>query len=287
MTYRIGLLLAVCLLAILSSSSDTAGQAPTTYQPLRLCEALESVRPGEHLPVHVSGVYAVGPESQVLYDPDHLECPTSIQPATWVDFRKALDGPEGFDRILQRDRRVRAIFDGELYGPGRLGADDLSLPPQLALINRIRGRRYGHLNLFRTKLVVDKIVSFEAVPANTPWPAAEPNPSDDIARRLRHADLPLYPNLALRSGIAGTVLVQVTVENGNVVKAEAKSGDRILTESAVADVKTWQFEAGTNASFTAEFVYATERRRAADRAETRVEAQLPRFVRITAASVDW
>ena len=53
---------------------------------------------------------------------------------------------------------------------------------------------------------------------------------------------PNYPAEAKARGLAGEVLVEVTVdEQGNVIGAEAVTGDPILAEAAVAAVRQWKF----------------------------------------------
>lgn len=53
---------------------------------------------------------------------------------------------------------------------------------------------------------------------------------------------PVYPAEAKARGLSGEVLVEVTVdEQGDVLAAEAVTGDPILAEAAVAAVRQWKF----------------------------------------------
>lgn len=54
---------------------------------------------------------------------------------------------------------------------------------------------------------------------------------------------PVYPDLAKRMNISGTVKVEVTVApNGHVVNAKALGGHPLLVESAVSAAKQFKYE---------------------------------------------
>jgi TonB family protein len=64
-----------------------------------------------------------------------------------------------------------------------------------------------------------------------------------LAERATKKVNPAYPAEASAAGIAGEVLIEVTVdEQGNVAAAEGVSGDRILAEAAIAAVRQWKFK---------------------------------------------
>jgi TonB family protein len=177
-------------------------------------------------------------------------------------------------------------FTGELYGPGAVAADDLSFSPLLAFMNRTRNRRYGHLNGFRTKLVVSAVNGVKVVPESVPrdQPSGRSRPSTPV---VEHAEVPRYPEMAWNVGITGKVILDVTVSGGHVSSAEVKSGDRMLSNEAVRNVRTWQFAADTNTTFTTTFTYDVEHRLTGTSRAPRFELQLPFTVHITAASNDW
>lgn len=72
---------------------------------------------------------------------------------------------------------------------------------------------------------------------------------------LTHAEMPIYPRVALTSHISGTATIQVTVEHGTVAGAQVKSSSSpFLSNSAIANVKTCQFEPTANATFVVKYV---------------------------------
>jgi Gram-negative bacterial TonB protein C-terminal len=250
------------------------------------CGALQTVEPGDRIPVCLTGIYLVGPEHQLFYDPKQPSCEANIQPSTWVEFGPGEPHNEVLERLLKQSGRAFVTLLGELYGPGPAGPDDSSLAPNVALANRVEGRRYGHLNAFRTKLVVDKILSVAPVPTSQPWDAVWADPTGAQRLAVLAARVPWYPALARRAGISGAVVAEVLVKDGQVVSVDMKSGDRALIAGTVANIDTWRFEPGTNATFTTTFVYQLERRAAGDEGP-RIELHLPDSVTVTAASYDW
>ncbi|HKQ03810.1 MAG TPA: energy transducer TonB [Blastocatellia bacterium] len=54
---------------------------------------------------------------------------------------------------------------------------------------------------------------------------------------------PAYPPGAAAAGIAGEVLIEVTVdEEGNVISAIGVSGDKTLAEAAIEAARQWKFK---------------------------------------------
>ncbi|MEO8218570.1 MAG: energy transducer TonB [Acidobacteriota bacterium] len=221
----------------------------------RLCDALASIGDGEQRTVSLSGIFVVG-----------------------------------YDKMFKRKsgdwspKRAEVRFTGELYGPGAIGPDDLSLLPPLANANRMRNRRYGHLNGYRTKFVVTAISDVKTVPDATPWPGSRSAASAPIVER---AEVPRYPQLARSAGIAGEVVLDVTIRDGQVSKAEVMSGDRMLSEEAIRNVRTWQLTAKANTTFTTKYTYELEQRMTGACNFTRVELELPKSVRIIAPANGW
>jgi TonB family protein len=253
--------------------------------PARLCSVLESIAPGERRALTVSGIFIVGPEHQMLYDPDEPSCKADVQPATWIEFGPGVTNRE-LERLVQKSRRAYVTFTGELYGPGVIGPDDTKLPAVIAYANRIAGRRYGHLSSFRTKLVVSAIRDVLAVPevlsSEVTWhrpPSAMPV--------VERADVPRYPDLARNAGIHGVVVIEVTVSGGEVTSADVKSGDRMLSSEAVANVKTWHFATNTNATLTTTYTYELEQRQSGASELPRIDLELPARVHILAAANGW
>lgn len=278
------------ILAVAAVVSTAANSSPSLGKPtehlVTLCAVLQAVLPGERIPVRVAGIYVTGPERQLFYDPKQPTCEDNIQPSTWVEFAPSMSLGEDLQRLLAQSSRALVVFGGELYGPGVVGPDSLSLAPNVAFANRVAARRYGHLNAFRTKFAVSEVLSVAAVPATQPWDAVWAEPPQGQGIEVLGADLPRYPSLARRAGISGTVVADIAVEDGRVVSTRVRSGDRMLATEAVVNIASWRFGPGTKASFTTTFVYRIERRGVADQQPV-IELHLPDSVKVTAPSYDW
>jgi protein TonB len=85
-------------------------------------------------------------------------------------------------------------------------------------------------------------------PSIVPAPAREayPTPEVDVAPKILRVVKPIYPPLALRAKMGGTVLLRVLVaENGTPADVQVIQGaSGGLTESAVAAVRKWRFTPG-------------------------------------------
>jgi TonB family protein len=65
----------------------------------------------------------------------------------------------------------------------------------------------------------------------------------DIVRRAKTRVEPVYPELARKMNITGTVKVEVVVSpNGNVKDAKVMGGHPVLANAALEAVKKWKFE---------------------------------------------
>jgi TonB family protein len=68
-------------------------------------------------------------------------------------------------------------------------------------------------------------------------------------RAIKSRVQPIYPELAKRMKIAGSVSLQVTVDaEGKVTDAKATSGNRLLAGAAEDAVRKWKFAAGEGVS---------------------------------------
>lgn len=73
--------------------------------------------------------------------------------------------------------------------------------------------------------------------------AAQTSPGDEINRRAKNKVQPLYPELARKMNIAGTVKIEVTVApNGTVKEARVIGGHPVLANPALDAAKKWRFE---------------------------------------------
>ena len=66
---------------------------------------------------------------------------------------------------------------------------------------------------------------------------------EDVARKTRTEVKPVYPELARRMNVAGTVKIQVTIApNGNVVGTRVIGGHPLLVEPSLEAAKRMRFE---------------------------------------------
>lgn len=69
------------------------------------------------------------------------------------------------------------------------------------------------------------------------------NNNDDFLRRAKSRVEPVYPDLARRMNISGTVKVEVVVlPNGTVKDARVVGGHPVLAGAAVDAARKWRFE---------------------------------------------
>jgi TonB family protein len=69
------------------------------------------------------------------------------------------------------------------------------------------------------------------------------NSDNELVRRAKSKVSPVYPDLARKMNITGTVKVQVTVSpNGTVKDAKVVGGHPVLASAALEAVKKWRFE---------------------------------------------
>jgi TonB family protein len=68
---------------------------------------------------------------------------------------------------------------------------------------------------------------------------------EQITRKVKSKIAPMYPELARRMNITGTVKVQVTVDKSGVVRStKLVGGHPILANAAMDAVRKWRFESG-------------------------------------------
>jgi hypothetical protein len=277
------------VLAILATMALGApALASVDSTPRTLCDALASVGNGDRLNVEVSGIYAVGFESAILYDPNETLCRVDVQPETWVEF--AADCPPNRDlsRIIEKSRRAYVKFRGELIGPPAIRPDDPALSEPLAMVTRLSGtRHYGHLNGWRTEFIVHSISDVRPVPESVRrgTPARHQEPARETALPTVPA-LPKYPELARKAGVSGDVDLDVTVHEG-IPAVKAVSGDRMLASEALATLKAWRFRRELESSFRIRISYRLEQRLTGADPNPRVEFRLPSQVTITAPQNGW
>jgi TonB family protein len=82
----------------------------------------------------------------------------------------------------------------------------------------------------------------------------------DIVRRAKSKVAPVYPELARKMNIIGTVKVEVVVApNGSVKDAKVVGGHPVLAGAALDAVKKWKFEpAATESTGVVEFKFGPQ-----------------------------
>ena len=290
MTFSISLAAGVLANAVFFAAGAATmqdGVAATKQPTTSLCAALQSVDRGQELPIVVSGIFAVGRESQFLWDPRQPSCEEDVQPSTWVEFAKGAEDKTPLTKLLEKDRRAYVTFEGTLFGPAPLQPDFLRLADYLSAAYRTEGTTYGHMNAFRTKFVVTRVDAAARVPESTPWNWVRSRPG--ASRRdlqILHAGLPLYPDGARIAGLQGEVQVEVTLKAGKVAATHVIAGDRTLAATAVANIQTWTFFPEIDETFVTRFVYVLERR-FGQHSDQKIELHIPSLVRITAPRNGW
>ena len=85
--------------------------------------------------------------------------------------------------------------------------------------------------------------------------------TDDLARKPKTKVSPVYPEVARRMNIEGTVKLAVVVApNGTVKSSKAVGGHPLLVNAAVTAMKQWKFEAApTESSGIVEFKFQPQR----------------------------
>jgi TonB family protein len=81
--------------------------------------------------------------------------------------------------------------------------------------------------------------------------------AEELSRKAKTKVLPVYPDVARRMSIAGTVRLAVVVApNGTVKSSKPVGGHPLLVNAALDAMKQWKFEAGpTESSGTVEFKF--------------------------------
>ncbi len=81
--------------------------------------------------------------------------------------------------------------------------------------------------------------------------------TEELSRKAKTKVAPVYPDIARRLGISGTVKVAVVVSpNGAVKSTKAVGGHPVLVSAAMDAVRQWKFEAApTESSGIVEFKF--------------------------------
>ena len=87
--------------------------------------------------------------------------------------------------------------------------------------------------------------------------AQESVKTDELTRKPKTKVAPVYPDVARRMGVSGTVKLTVVVAaNGTVKSSKVIGGHPVLVNAAMDAMKQWKFEsAPTESSGTVEFKF--------------------------------
>jgi TonB family protein len=76
-----------------------------------------------------------------------------------------------------------------------------------------------------------------------------PQPQEELTRKTKTKVAPVYPDIARRMSITGTVKVLVVVApNGNLRSTKVVGGHPLLVNAAMDAIKKWKFEAAPEES---------------------------------------
>lgn len=82
-----------------------------------------------------------------------------------------------------------------------------------------------------------------AVSLGASYAGAQNTQSEEIVRRAKNKVAPVYPELAHKMNISGTVKIEVVVApNGTVKQARIVGGHPVLATAALDAAKKWKFE---------------------------------------------
>jgi TonB family protein len=80
-----------------------------------------------------------------------------------------------------------------------------------------------------------------------PLPASSQQQTEELTRKVKTKVQPVYPDLARRMNISGTVKVAVVVApNGSVKSTRLVGGHPLLVNAAMDALKRWRFEAAAD-----------------------------------------
>jgi hypothetical protein len=112
--------------------------------------------------------------------------------------------------------------------------------------------------------------------------------ADSHSDIVLHADVPLYPQLAMQARVTGVVHLHVLVDGGVVTKVEPESLGQIqpLVAAATENVKTWRFAPEARGTFNVTFTYDLEKTEVPQSVNPQIVMHLPTSVKITAWPVE-
>jgi hypothetical protein len=103
---------------------------------------------------------------------------------------------------------------------------------------------------------------------------------------IEHADVPLYPRLAVAARQTGTVRVRVSIQRGVVVSATAEaSAPPVLVHAAKENALTWRFEPEVTSTLTITYIYELAAEETGVAQNPHIGMKLPTLIKITARPI--
>ena len=108
----------------------------------------------------------------------------------------------------------------------------------------------------------------------------------DASLIVVHADVPLYPALAVAARLSGVVRVRISIKDGSVRSAETtSSAPPILVSAAKDNVGTWRFAPDVGGTVEVTYIFELAKEEGVVRENPHIAMDLPSLVRITAKPV--
>lgn len=134
----------------------------------------------DHHVFETEGIYRRGGEIRGFYS---LSC-AERKDSAWVDYsedlREHTPPPlyKRMEKLLDADGRAGIVAVLRFDGPKKVKIAP-GTPPALAAAMRDFDSRYGHMNQFKYRVVLLKIIRVDSVPPDAPWPTRDKgnNPS--------------------------------------------------------------------------------------------------------------
>ena len=96
-------------------------------------------------------------------------------------------------------------------------------------------------------------------------------------------ECPVYPPLAQRARVQGTVKMQVTTDGHQATAIKLKSGSPMLAQSAANNIRTWKFVDHPSTTFDVIFLYVNQGNSKGDKvANCAAKMELPSQVTVSA-----
>ena len=231
--------------------------------PVKICDAVAGLRPGDRVPVVVRVVVFTLVHA---FDSQQRCCSNGVASTIYLRYEnEAQEQPifPEYERLVQAPGPpVSAVLEGVLEA--RPLPKDKEFYPEMpmklrAVVNYTNRVRSPESRDYAATLRVYRIRSFEPASLEALDALDEQCQAPEAPIPL-NLDLPPYPKYAHYLNYQGDVLVLVKVEGGKVVSAKLQVGDAVVAEEALRNVRTWRFDESVNTAFTVRYKFRLEER---------------------------